>query len=122
MGEVLEKVITCAIILFDSIEKWKRSSVGLVALQRFFRCRVRQAVQSSSVAYHCLELLGRRRVLCDPGCGANIKVFDVDNFDLINMIKLPYKARTLAWVHRPGSARTLLAVTDEVEQHPYLRR
>lgn len=44
---------------------------------------------------------------------ANVKVFDVDNFDLINMIKLPYTARTLAWVHRPGSARTLLAITDE---------
>ncbi|KAJ1025095.1 hypothetical protein NDA16_002602 [Ustilago loliicola] len=44
---------------------------------------------------------------------ANVKVFDVDNFDLINMIKLPYKARTLAWVHRPGSPRTLLAITDE---------
>lgn len=45
---------------------------------------------------------------------ANVKVFDVDNFDLINMIKLPYKARTLAWVHRSGSPRTLLAITDEV--------
>lgn len=44
---------------------------------------------------------------------ANVKVFDVDNFDLINMIRLPYKARTLAWVHRPGSSRTLLAITDE---------
>ncbi|SJX64767.1 related to Peptidylprolyl isomerase domain and WD repeat-containing protein 1 [Sporisorium reilianum f. sp. reilianum] len=44
---------------------------------------------------------------------ANVKVFDVANFDLINMIKLPYRARTLAWVHRPGSARTLLAITDE---------
>ncbi|KAI3488084.1 hypothetical protein L1887_47863 [Cichorium endivia] len=44
---------------------------------------------------------------------SNVKVFDVDNFDLINMIKLPYKARTLAWVHRPGSARTLLAISDE---------
>lgn len=44
---------------------------------------------------------------------SNVKVFDIDNFDLINMIKLPYKARTLAWVHRPGSPRTLLAITDE---------
>ncbi|SNX83891.1 related to Peptidylprolyl isomerase domain and WD repeat-containing protein 1 [Melanopsichium pennsylvanicum] len=44
---------------------------------------------------------------------ANVKVFDVDNFDLINMIRLPYKARTLAWVHRPGSPRTLLAISDE---------
>ncbi|SPC67678.1 related to Peptidylprolyl isomerase domain and WD repeat-containing protein 1 [Ustilago sp. UG-2017b] len=44
---------------------------------------------------------------------ANVKIFDVENFDMINMIKLPYKARTLAWVHRPGSPRTLLAITDE---------
>lgn len=44
---------------------------------------------------------------------ANVKIFDVDNFDLINMIKLPFKARTLAWVHRQGSARSLLAITDE---------
>ncbi|TKY88634.1 hypothetical protein EX895_002265 [Sporisorium graminicola] len=48
---------------------------------------------------------------------ANVKVFDVNNFDLINMIKLPYKARTLAWVHRAGSARTMLAITDEDSAH-----
>ncbi len=113
MGEVLEKVFACAIILFYSIESWERSSPGLSHFSGSSVRRVRQAVQSSSVADHCVELLGRRRVLCDPGCGGNIKVFDVDNFDLINMIKLSYKARTLAWVHRPGSARTLLAVTDE---------
>ncbi|PWZ00398.1 hypothetical protein BCV70DRAFT_94770 [Testicularia cyperi] len=42
-----------------------------------------------------------------------VKIFDVVNFDLINMLNLPYQARTLAWIHKRGSARSLLAISDE---------
>ncbi|WFD31006.1 peptidylprolyl isomerase [Malassezia sp. CBS 17886] len=41
------------------------------------------------------------------------KVFDVINFDLINMIELQYTPRACAWVHRRGSAGTVLAVAEE---------
>ncbi|KIP06199.1 hypothetical protein PHLGIDRAFT_73064 [Phlebiopsis gigantea 11061_1 CR5-6] len=41
------------------------------------------------------------------------KVFDVGNFDMINMIKLNYTPRTCCWVHRRGQAQGLLAISDQ---------
>ncbi|GAA5906039.1 WD40 repeat domain-containing peptidylprolyl isomerase [Sporobolomyces salmoneus] len=40
------------------------------------------------------------------------KVFDVENFDMINILKLPYNPRTSCWLHGVHDARTLLAITD----------
>ncbi|KAH9936366.1 uncharacterized protein B0H18DRAFT_950676 [Fomitopsis serialis] len=40
------------------------------------------------------------------------KVFDVVNFDMINMIKLGYTPHACCWVHRRGQAQGLLAVSD----------
>ncbi|KAJ7175893.1 hypothetical protein C8R46DRAFT_1249879 [Mycena filopes] len=40
------------------------------------------------------------------------KVFDVVNFDMINIIKLGYKPHSCCWVHRRGQAQGLLAVSD----------
>ncbi|KAI0695992.1 hypothetical protein BC835DRAFT_1272557 [Cytidiella melzeri] len=41
------------------------------------------------------------------------KVFDVVNFDMINMIKLGYVPNTCCWVHRRGEALGLLAVSEK---------
>ncbi|KAG8734112.1 hypothetical protein FRC11_011798 [Ceratobasidium sp. 423] len=43
----------------------------------------------------------------------SVKVFDVINFDMINMLKLDYTPKTACWVHRRGQAQALLAVSDE---------
>ncbi|CAE6458326.1 unnamed protein product [Rhizoctonia solani] len=43
----------------------------------------------------------------------SVKVFDVINFDMINMIKLDYTPKTACWVHRRGQAQALLAISDE---------
>ncbi|QRV92468.1 peptidyl-prolyl cis-trans isomerase, cyclophilin-type protein [Ceratobasidium sp. AG-Ba] len=48
--------------------------------------------------------------LADDG---TVKVFDVINFDMINMIKLDYTPKTACWVHRRGQALALLAISDE---------
>ncbi|TFK40808.1 hypothetical protein BDQ12DRAFT_734001 [Crucibulum laeve] len=40
------------------------------------------------------------------------KVFDVVNFDMINIIKLSYIPHTCCWVHRRGQAQGLLAISD----------
>lgn len=40
------------------------------------------------------------------------KVFDVVNFDMINIIKLGYTPHACCWVHRRGQAQALLAVSD----------
>ncbi|PPQ65382.1 hypothetical protein CVT26_000007 [Gymnopilus dilepis] len=40
------------------------------------------------------------------------KVFDVVNFDMINIIKLGFKPSACCWVHKRGQAQGLLAVSD----------
>ncbi|KIK52073.1 hypothetical protein GYMLUDRAFT_251535 [Collybiopsis luxurians FD-317 M1] len=40
------------------------------------------------------------------------KVFDVVNFDMINIIKLGFTPHACCWVHRSGQAQALLAVSD----------
>ncbi|KAG2129450.1 hypothetical protein DEU56DRAFT_817175 [Suillus clintonianus] len=41
------------------------------------------------------------------------KVFDVLNFDMINMLKLGFTPHACCWVHRRGQAQGLLAVSEQ---------
>lgn len=41
------------------------------------------------------------------------KIYDVVNFDLINMIKLNFTPRAACWVHKRGRADSLLAISEE---------
>ncbi|KAG1751126.1 hypothetical protein EDB19DRAFT_1893208 [Suillus lakei] len=41
------------------------------------------------------------------------KVFDVLNFDMINMLKLGFTPQACCWVHRRGQAQGLLAVSEQ---------
>ncbi|KAH9065510.1 hypothetical protein EDB87DRAFT_1679972 [Lactarius vividus] len=41
------------------------------------------------------------------------KVFDVVNFDMINMIKLGFTPKACCWVHRRGKAQGILAVSEQ---------
>ncbi|PWN52988.1 peptidyl-prolyl cis-trans isomerase cyp15 [Violaceomyces palustris] len=41
------------------------------------------------------------------------KVFDVINFDMINMFKLGYTPRACCWIHKRGRADTILAISEE---------
>ncbi|KAL5632597.1 hypothetical protein ACGC1H_005520 [Rhizoctonia solani] len=43
----------------------------------------------------------------------SVKIFDVINFDMINMLKLDYTPKAACWVHRRGQAQALLAISDE---------
>ncbi|WWC61250.1 uncharacterized protein I303_103831 [Kwoniella dejecticola CBS 10117] len=44
--------------------------------------------------------------------GGEGRVFDVVNFDMINILKFPYTPKACCWVHEPGAGQTLLAVSD----------
>lgn len=43
----------------------------------------------------------------------SVKVFDVENFDMINIISLDYRPSTACWIHSRTQARSLLAVAEE---------
>ncbi|KAI7855787.1 peptidyl-prolyl cis-trans isomerase cyp15 [Circinella umbellata] len=42
----------------------------------------------------------------------SMKVFDITNFDMINMIKLGYKPKSVCWIHQQGQAQALIAVSE----------
>ncbi|KNE99561.1 hypothetical protein PSTG_07275 [Puccinia striiformis f. sp. tritici PST-78] len=46
------------------------------------------------------------------GEGGSIKIFDVKNFDMINMFKINFVPKACCWVHDLGQAATILAVSD----------
>lgn len=52
-------------------------------------------------------------MFASAGSDKTLKVFDVVNFDLINMIKLDYIPRAICWIHRKGRAEVTLAVAEE---------
>lgn len=50
--------------------------------------------------------------LCSVSNDKSLKVFDVVNFDLINMMKLPYTPGRCEWVYGSGDAIAAVAVSD----------
>jgi peptidylprolyl isomerase domain and WD repeat-containing protein 1 len=48
------------------------------------------------------------------------KVYDVVNFDLINMITLGFTPRACCWVHKRGRADTILAISEEGSKNIHL--
>ncbi|GMK55580.1 hypothetical protein CspeluHIS016_0206360 [Cutaneotrichosporon spelunceum] len=41
------------------------------------------------------------------------RVFDIINFDMINILKFGFSPKAVCWVYAPGAAQALLAVSDE---------
>ncbi|XP_026279574.1 peptidylprolyl isomerase domain and WD repeat-containing protein 1 [Frankliniella occidentalis] len=55
-------------------------------------------------------------------CGADkaLKIFDVINFDMINMIKLNFMPNRAEWIHSPGDAINALAVSEADSSKIYI--
>lgn len=51
-------------------------------------------------------------LLCSASQDKSLKIFDVVNFDMINMMRLDFVPETVEWVHGPGDAIHALAVSD----------
>lgn len=50
--------------------------------------------------------------MCTASADKSIKIFDIINFDMINMIKLDYVPLCAEWIHSSGDAIFSLAVSD----------
>lgn len=48
--------------------------------------------------------------LCTASSDKSVKIFDVINFDMINMIKLDFEPKCAEWIHNPNDAIPALAV------------
>ncbi|XP_063239129.1 peptidylprolyl isomerase domain and WD repeat-containing protein 1 [Bacillus rossius redtenbacheri] len=60
------------------------------------------------------------RLLCSVSSDQSLKVFDVVNFDMINMMRLDYSPYRAEWVHSPGDAISALAVSDAGSHKVYV--
>lgn len=59
-------------------------------------------------------------LLCSVSSDKSLKVFDVVNFDMINMMRLDYTPLCCEWIHCPGDAISALAVSDAATNKVYI--
>lgn len=59
-------------------------------------------------------------LLCSASQDKSIKIFDVINFDMINMMRLDYIPHTVEWVHSPGDPVQTIAVSDAESQKIFI--
>ncbi|KZP33693.1 hypothetical protein FIBSPDRAFT_916100 [Athelia psychrophila] len=82
---------------------WKKQEVG-IEFVKHYRAHLAPVVGVSASA--------DGQLFASVAEDGSAKVFDVINFDMINMVKLGYTPRACCWVHKRGQAQGLLAVSD----------
>ena len=85
------------------IKFWKKMEVGVEFVKHF---RAHMGV-INDVAVNCTGAL-----LATCGADKAVKVFDVINFDMINILKLDFVPSCMTWIHKAGDAIPELAVAD----------
>ncbi|EGT59757.1 CBN-CYN-15 protein [Caenorhabditis brenneri] len=82
---------------------WKKKHSEGVEFVKHFRCHL------SEFSHICANVDG---TLLATVCEADksVKVFDIENFDMINMIKLDFPPKTANWVHQSNDPTAHLAI------------
>eukprot|EP00095_Tigriopus_kingsejongensis_P002439 snap_masked-scaffold380_size190731-processed-gene-0.11 protein:Tk02439 transcript:snap_masked-scaffold380_size190731-processed-gene-0.11-mRNA-1 annotation:"glutamine-dependent nad(+) synthetase" len=96
-----EFVITASVD--GHVKFWKKKQIG-IEFVKHFRAHLGN-IQDLSV-----NTTGT--LLCTISNDKNAKIFDVVNFDMINMIKLGYNPECCSWIHRSGDAIPALAIAE----------
>ncbi|KAL0961213.1 hypothetical protein HGRIS_006180 [Hohenbuehelia grisea] len=85
------------------IKLWKKQDTG-IEFVKHYRAHLSPVLAVSASA--------DGQLFASVSDDGTAKVFDVINFDMINIIKLGYTPHACCWVHRRGQAQGLLAVSD----------
>jgi len=85
------------------IKFWKKMEVG-VEFVKHFRAHM------GAINGAAFNATGSLLATC--GDDKAVKVFDVINFDMINILKLDYVPSCLSWIHKAGDAIPEVAVAD----------
>lgn len=93
------------------IKFWKKVELG-IEFVKHFRSHLGPVVALTSNAEGSL--------LCSASSDRSLKIFDVINFDMINMMRIDYAPGTTEFIHRPGDAIQSLAVTEVDSQKIYI--
>ncbi|VDN58518.1 unnamed protein product [Dracunculus medinensis] len=92
----------------DGILKfWKKKHSEGIEFVKQFRCHLHSF--SSLAVNHSGTFLA---TVCSQD--QSVKIFDVINFDMINIIKLDFSPESAAWIHQGNDVVYSLAITDSV--------
>ena len=86
------------------IKFWKKNEVGIEFVKHF-------RAHLGTINDICVNENGT--LLATLASDKAMKVYDVINFDMINMVKLDFVPTTGCWVDKPGDAISVIAVTSE---------
>lgn len=95
-------VITCSADGF--VKFWKKGKTGIEFVKTY---------RAHLEAISCADASADGQLFVTVSSDRYIKVFDVVNFDAINMLKLDYVPRACAWVLSRGDAQALLAISSQ---------
>ncbi|XP_011499182.1 PREDICTED: peptidylprolyl isomerase domain and WD repeat-containing protein 1 isoform X2 [Ceratosolen solmsi marchali] len=93
------------------VKFWKKQD-ELIEFVKHFRAHLKaiQDLAASCNGIHC----------CTISTDKCIKIFDVVNFDMINMMNLGYIPQCAEWIYSPGDAIAVVAVSDQESNKIYI--
>ncbi|KAI8929142.1 hypothetical protein BC831DRAFT_444863 [Entophlyctis helioformis] len=86
------------------VKFWKKTAKGVEFVKHF------RAHLGAIVAVHVST---DGNLFACAGVDKGLKVFDIVNFDMINMFKLDFFPLSLCWIYKHGQAQALLACSDK---------
>ncbi|KAJ3207647.1 AAA ATPase midasin, partial [Entophlyctis luteolus] len=86
------------------VKFWKKTERGGIEFVKHYRAHLGPVV-AISVSHD-------GALFASAGADRAIKVFDVVNFDMINILKLDFLPRSICWCSKKGDPRALLACSD----------
>ncbi|CAH1118491.1 unnamed protein product [Phaedon cochleariae] len=93
------------------IKFWKKMETG-IEFVKHFRSHLGPIVK--------IACNSEGTLLCSASLDKSLKIFDVVNFDMINMLKLEYVPGTVEWIHGSGDPIHSLAVSDKESPNIYI--
>ncbi|XP_020615590.1 peptidylprolyl isomerase domain and WD repeat-containing protein 1-like isoform X1 [Orbicella faveolata] len=86
------------------IKFWKRQDEGVEFVKHF---------KAHMGVIHCIAASADGQILCSTAEDKSLKVFDVVNFDMINMLRLDYIPGQCEWIFPPGAAVASVACSEK---------
>ncbi|XP_066507276.1 peptidylprolyl isomerase domain and WD repeat-containing protein 1 [Hoplias malabaricus] len=87
------------------VKFWKKKEDEGIEFVKHFR--------SHLSVIECISVSAEGALLCTVGDDQAMKVFDVVNFDMINMLKLGYHPGQCEWIYNPGDAISTVACSEK---------
>ncbi|CAH3165754.1 unnamed protein product [Porites lobata] len=86
------------------IKFWKKQDEGIEFVKHF---------KAHMGVINCISASSDGQVMCSTAEDKSLKVFDVVNFDMINMLRLDYVPEQCEWIFPPGAAVAAVACSEK---------